>query len=44
MNRRNMLRLIGGTAAFVVGGTPVKYNGASDIALTVRDAVEVPAS
>jgi len=33
-----------GMLEFVVGGTPVKYNGASDIALTVRDAVEVPAS
>ena len=33
-----------GMLEFAVGGTPVKYNGASDIALTVRDAVEVPAS
>ena len=33
-----------GMVDFVVGGTPVKYKGASNIALTVRDAVEVPAS
>ncbi len=33
-----------GQVEFVVGSTPVKYLGASDIALTVRDAVEVPAS
>jgi len=33
-----------GMVDFVIGGKPVKYNGASNIALTVRDAVEVPAS
>ena len=33
-----------GMLDFVIGGKPVKYNGASNIALTVRDAVEVPAS
>jgi hypothetical protein len=32
-----------GMLDFVKGGTPVKYQGASNIALTVRDAVEVPA-
>jgi hypothetical protein len=29
---------------FVAGGTPVKYKGASNIALTVRDAAEEPVS
>ena len=33
-----------GQVEFIEGSTPVKYPGASDIALTVRDAVEVPAS
>jgi hypothetical protein len=33
-----------GMLEFVVGGTPVKYPGASSIALVVRDAVEVSAS
>jgi hypothetical protein len=33
-----------GQVEFVVGTTPVKYLGASDIALTVRDAVELPVS
>ena len=33
-----------GQVEFVVGQTPVKYKGASDIALIIRDAVEIPAS
>jgi hypothetical protein len=33
-----------GQVTFIVGSTPAKYFGASDIALLVRDAVEVPAS
>jgi len=33
-----------GMVEFVAGGTPVRYNGASHIALTVRDAVEMPVS
>jgi hypothetical protein len=33
-----------GMLEFVIGGTPAKYNGASNIALTVRDAVEMPVS
>ena len=33
-----------GQVKFIEGSTPVKYPGASDIALTVRNAVEVPAS
>jgi predicted lipoprotein with Yx(FWY)xxD motif len=32
-----------GMVDFVIGDTQVKYNGASSIALAVRDAVEVPA-
>jgi hypothetical protein len=31
-----------GMIEFAIGGTPAKYNGASHIALTVRDAVEMP--
>ena len=33
-----------GQVEFIEGSTPVKYQGASNIALTVRNAVEVPAS
>jgi hypothetical protein len=33
-----------GEVTFTEGGTPVKYLGASDIALIIRDAVEQPAS
>jgi hypothetical protein len=33
-----------GQVEFIQGTTPVKYKGAANIALTVRDAVEVPAS
>jgi len=33
-----------GQVQFVVGETPVKYQGAADIALVIRKAVEVPAS
>ena len=33
-----------GQVEFIVGSTPAKYQGASDIALTIRQAVEVPAS
>ncbi len=33
-----------GQVDFVEGETPVKYQGASNIALTIRQAVEVPAS
>ena len=32
-----------GQVEFIEGSTPVKYQGASNITLTVRDAVEVPA-
>jgi hypothetical protein len=31
-----------GQVEFIEGSTPVKYKGASNVALTVRDAVEVP--
>ena len=31
-----------GQVEFLVGGTPTKYLGASDVALTIRDAVEIP--
>jgi hypothetical protein len=33
-----------GQVEFVEGSKPVKYKGASNIALTIRDAVEVPVS
>ena len=33
-----------GQVEFIEGSTPVKYKGASNVALTVRDAVEVPVS
>jgi hypothetical protein len=33
-----------GQVEFIGGTTPVKYKGASNVALTVRDAVEVPVS
>ena len=33
-----------GQVEFIEGETPVKYQGASDIAQTIRQAVEVPAS
>ena len=33
-----------GQVEFIDGETPVKYQGASEIALTIRQAVEVPAS
>ena len=33
-----------GQVEFIEGETPVKYQGASNIAQTIRQAVEVPAS
>jgi hypothetical protein len=33
-----------GQVEFIEGTTPVKYKGASNVALTVRDAVEAPVS
>ena len=33
-----------GQVEFIKGSTPIKYQGAANIALTIRDAVEVPVS